>query len=92
VRQLIQFRRLNLMEAFDEIGQYPLILCRNAMIYFDEVTQERLIARFYQKLESGGYFFVGHSESLNRINQPMRYIRPAIFRRSGEFLAKAAKG
>jgi chemotaxis protein methyltransferase CheR len=62
------------------------------MIYFDEETQEKLIGRFYERLESGGYFFVGHSESLNRIKQPMKYIRPATYRRSGEFLSKAIGG
>jgi chemotaxis protein methyltransferase CheR len=92
VRGLVRLRRLNLMEAFEDVGEFPLILCRNAMIYFDEVTQERLIARFHERLESGGYFFVGHSESLNRIKQPMKYIRPAIYCRSGELGSKTAEG
>jgi chemotaxis protein methyltransferase CheR len=92
VRELVQFRRLNLMEAFDGVGEYPLILCRNAMIYFDEVTQEKVIARFYQRLEAGGYFFVGHSESLNRIKQPMSYICPATYRRAGELSTRRNGG
>jgi chemotaxis protein methyltransferase CheR len=86
VRALVEFRRMNLMEPFRDAGEYPLILCRNVMIYFDGVTQERLIARFYQRLESGGFFFTGHSESLNRLRQPMRYVCPAVYRRSGELL------
>jgi chemotaxis protein methyltransferase CheR len=92
VRELVQFRRLNLMEPFDSVGEYPLILCRNAMIYFDEVTQEKVIARFYQRLEAGGYFFVGHSESLNRIKQPMSYICPATYRRAGELSTRRNGG
>jgi chemotaxis protein methyltransferase CheR len=92
VRELVQFRRLNLMDDFDDVGEYPLILCRNAMIYFDESTQEKVIARFYQRLESGGYFFVGHSESLNRIRQPMSYICPATYRRSGELSSRGNGG
>jgi chemotaxis protein methyltransferase CheR len=92
VRELVQFRRLNLMEEFDEVGEYPLILCRNAMIYFDEATQEKVIARFHQRLESGGYFFVGHSESLNRMKQPMSYVCPATYRRSGELSSRRNGG
>jgi chemotaxis protein methyltransferase CheR len=92
VRELIQFRRLNLMESFEDVGEFPLILCRNTMIYFDEPTQEKLIARFHQRLESGGYFFVGHSESLNRIKQPMKYICPATYRRSGELFSRTSGG
>src|ERR1700722_12435451 len=92
VRELVHFRRLNLMEPFDGVGEYPLILCRNAMIYFDEVTQEKVIARFYQRLEAGGYFFVGHSESLNRIKQPMNYVCPATYRRAGELSTRRNGG
>jgi chemotaxis protein methyltransferase CheR len=92
VRDLVQFRRLNLMEDFGGVGEYPLILCRNAMIYFDEATQEQVIARFYQRLETGGYFFVGHSESLNRIKQPMNYVCPATYRRPGELAARRNGG
>jgi chemotaxis protein methyltransferase CheR len=92
VRELVQFRRLNLMEDFDDVGEYPLILCRNAMIYFDEATQEKVIARFHRRLESGGYFFVGHSESLNRIKQPMSYVCPATYRRSGELSPRGNGG
>jgi chemotaxis protein methyltransferase CheR len=92
VRELVQFRRLNLMEDFEEIGEYPLILCRNAMIYFNEETQVELISRFYQRIEAGGYFFVGHSESLNRIKQPMRYICPATYRRAGDLSSKSNGG
>jgi chemotaxis protein methyltransferase CheR len=81
VRELVVFQRLNLMESFEEVDEFPLILCRNAMIYFDEETQERLIARFHRRLES-----------LKRIKQPMRYIQPAIYRRAGELLSQTAGG
>jgi chemotaxis protein methyltransferase CheR len=92
VREMIQFERLNLMESFEDAGEFPLILCRNAMIYFNEEIQERLIARFHQRLEAGGYFFVGHSESLNRIRQPMKYVCPAVYQRSGELLPITYRG
>lgn len=92
VRELVRLHRVNLMEEFGEVGAYPLILCRNAMIYFDERTQEDLIARFYQRLESGGYLFTGHSESLNRVKHSLRYIAPATYRRSGDLSSKPVGG
>ncbi len=88
VREMVEFRRLNLMEPFDAVGEYPLILCRNAMIYFNAGTQEELIGRFHARLQPGGYFFAGHSESLNRLKQPLHYICPATYRRSGELSSK----
>jgi chemotaxis protein methyltransferase CheR len=82
VRNLVQFQRTNLMEPFPNIGMFPLILCRNIMIYFDAPTQEQLVRRLCQQLEPGGYLFIGHSESLNGISHPLKYVRPAIYRKT----------
>jgi chemotaxis protein methyltransferase CheR len=41
-----------------------VIFCRNVMMYFDEAEQKRLIEKFYRCLNSNGYLFVGHAESL----------------------------
>jgi chemotaxis protein methyltransferase CheR len=81
VRNLVQFQRTNLMEPFPTIGMFPLILCRNIMIYFDAQTQEQLVRRLCQQLEPGGYLFIGHSESLNGISHPLKYVKPAIYRK-----------
>ena len=41
-----------------------VIFCRNVMMYFDEAEQKRLINKFYRCLNTDGYLFVGHAESL----------------------------
>lgn len=81
VRDLVEFRRLNLMESFSHIGSFPVIFCRNVMIYFDKATQESLVNRLTDRLEPGGYLLIGHSESLNRINNSLRYVQPAIYQK-----------
>ena len=84
VRATVNFQRVNLTESFDAMNTaFPLILCRNVMIYFNTDTQEALINRFYHQLEPGGYLFIGHSESLNRINHKFDYVCPAIYRKPG---------
>ncbi len=84
IRTMITFQRLNLTEPFDQVTtNFPLILCRNVMIYFNPETQQQLVERFYQQLEPGGYFFIGHSESLNRIAHRFEYICPAIYKKPG---------
>lgn len=84
IRSCIRFERLNLIEPFTNVGTiFPLILCRNVMIYFNAETQADLIRRFYQQMEPGGYLFIGHSESLNRIQHDFDYIAPAIYRKKG---------
>ncbi len=81
VKNLITFRRLNLMEPFPFKEVFDLILCRNVMIYFGRARQESLVNKLYDCLKPGGFFMIGHSESLTGINQPFEYIMPTIYRK-----------
>lgn len=82
--RLIRFRYLNLVGDWPMRGLFQVILCRNVMIYFDKATQQELVGRFHRYLVPGGYFFVGHSESLTRIRHPFRYCRPSVYRKAEE--------
>jgi chemotaxis protein methyltransferase CheR len=81
VRQLVEFRRLNLMEPLRPAHLFHVIFCRNVMIYFDKHTQGHLVNRLAACLEPGGYLFIGHSESLTGITHPYEHIKPAIYRK-----------
>ncbi|HUE01803.1 MAG TPA: protein-glutamate O-methyltransferase CheR, partial [Bryobacteraceae bacterium] len=67
VRSQVEFARLNLVESFSQRSLFPVILCRNVMIYFDKVTQEGVVNRLASCLEPGGYLLIGHAESLTGI-------------------------
>jgi chemotaxis protein methyltransferase CheR len=84
VRRVVEFRRLNLMEALDSIARVPVIFCRNVMIYFDRQTQEDLVRRLTARLEIGGYLLTGHSESLVSRRDNLQYVRPAVYRKTAE--------
>lgn len=75
------FRRFNLMNPFPFKKPFQIIFCRNVMIYFDQPTRDRLVQKFHQFLEPGGYLFIGHSESLGRAQTLFRYLRPAVYRK-----------
>lgn len=82
IKKDITFRRFNLMnKSFPFKKLFHIIFCRNVMIYFDQPTRDALIQRFYQFMEPGGYLFIGHSETLNRMNTPFSYIKPAVYRK-----------
>ena len=81
LRRIVSFRRLNLKDPYPFQGPFQCIFCRNVMIYFDKKTQENLIQRMCQYLSPGGYFFVGHSESLTGLDHPLVYVRPAVYRK-----------
>ena len=46
----------------------------NVLLYFDGPSNTRVIQHFYNNLLFGGYFFLGHSESLFRINDAFRLV------------------
>jgi chemotaxis protein methyltransferase CheR len=81
LRNAVRFAHLNLVESFPALGEFPVIFCRNVMIYFDRPTQSSLVRRLADRLEPAGYLFVGHSESLAGIDHPLEYVRPAIYRK-----------
>lgn len=81
VRSQATFRRLNLIEPFSWPTPFPVIFCRNVMIYFDRATQQRVVNTLDANLEPGGYLFVGHAESLTGIQHSLEYIRPAVYRK-----------
>lgn len=64
VRNLVRFRRLNLLGEWPFRQMFHVIFCRNVMIYFDEPTKETLVERMAEQLEPGGYLYIGHSERL----------------------------
>jgi chemotaxis protein methyltransferase CheR len=57
--------------AVAEMGRFHVILCRNVLIYFDDATATRVVARLTRALEPGGVLFVGVSESLLRLATPL---------------------
>jgi chemotaxis protein methyltransferase CheR len=81
MRNLISFRRFNLMDPFPYKGPMDLVFCRNVMIYFDRETIGTLIAKFYKILDVGGYLFIGHSESLSGLTHDFQYVAPCIYRK-----------
>jgi chemotaxis protein methyltransferase CheR len=83
LRKMITFRRLNLMDpTYPFSGKFDVIFCRNVMIYFDKPTQEELVNKFHRYLATGGYLFIGHSESLTSLKTPFQFVRPTVYMRT----------
>ncbi len=82
LRRDVIFRVFNLMdEVFPFKKKFQVIFCRNVMIYFDYETKMRLIDKFYEITEPGGYLFIGHSESIGKYETRYQCIGPAIYRK-----------
>ncbi len=82
IKKNVIFRKLNLMDRqFPFKKPFQVIFCRNVMIYFDAETRNELVDKFYNITLSGGYLFIGHSESLNHTGTAYKYTKPAIYRK-----------
>ena len=81
VRQLVEFRRLNLLHPAPPGPPFDFIFCRNVMIYFDRAAQQRVIDTLERRLARGGHLFVSHSEGLNGLRHGLTWVAPAIYRR-----------
>lgn len=78
VKNLVTFKFLNfndLNTRKDEFFNFDFIFCRNVLIYFSAEARLRVLEHFYQSLRSGGYIFLGHSESVSRITDAFRMKR-----------------
>ena len=69
IRRSVSFYQINLMDARERssINGCDFIFCRNCLIYFDDQSRKSVVMSFYESLNSGGFIFLGHSESVGRI-------------------------
>ncbi|MBF0368943.1 MAG: protein-glutamate O-methyltransferase CheR [Magnetococcales bacterium] len=80
IRSMVKFSHLNFLDNDYRIQQtMDIIFCRNCLIYFDRPTAESVVNKLCRNLISGGYFFIGHSETLNRLDVPLVQVAPTIY-------------
>lgn len=81
LRQMVTFRQLNLLdESWPLESPLDIIFCRNVMIYFDKVTQRRILARMVPLLQDNGLYFAGHSESFVHASDLVQLIGRSVYR------------
>jgi chemotaxis protein methyltransferase CheR len=70
LRESVRFTPVNLIERGSVSGQgkFDVILCRNLLIYFDEMSRKLAADNLFDSLNTGGFLCLGHSESMTRIS------------------------
>jgi len=76
LKKLITFSRLNLQDDSKMLFMkgMDLVFCCNVLIYFDGVSKSKVVNHFFSNLNLGGYFFLGTSESLMKLNDQFHLI------------------
>jgi chemotaxis protein methyltransferase CheR len=75
IRRMISFAQINLADSV-YVGKFDCIFCMNVLMYFSEERRLQILRRFYDALEPGGYFVLGHAESLTKV--PVKF-EPVVF-------------
>ena len=72
----VSHKIINLSEphSYPFTSKFDLIFCRNVLIYFDAEGKKKVIKKFYDLLNPGGYLFIGHSESLHGISDSFKLV------------------
>jgi chemotaxis protein methyltransferase CheR len=76
LRSHIRFDRVNLSDDGKMVflKGIDVIFCCNVLIYFDLASKRRVVHHFYANLIPGGYFFLGHAESLFHVDDTFRLV------------------
>ncbi len=70
IKQKVKFNTGNLTAPGIgmQVGKFDVIFCRNVLIYFDMDGKKKVIDMFYSVLNTPGYLYLGHSESVNKLS------------------------
>jgi len=82
LKSKVSFSQINLTRTVDRsIGEFDIIFLRNVLIYFDISTKQKVVKNVLARLKKGGYFFIGHSESLFNISDEVVQVMPTVYQK-----------
>jgi chemotaxis protein methyltransferase CheR len=83
LRGSVDYRYLNFnSDEYKIQKKMHVIFCRNVLIYFEREAQQRIIGNFCDHLSPGGYLFIGHSETMNGLDVPLKPMAPTVYRKA----------
>lgn len=82
LRNMITFKRLNLLHEWPMKGAFDFMFCRNVVIYFDKDTQRELFDRYANILVPEAHLFVGHSETLYKVCDRFKLLGHTIYQKT----------
>lgn len=96
VKSLVKFSHLNLNDPrkISMMSNMDAVFCRNVMIYFSDEVKKQLVRGFFNSLRPGGYFYIGHSETLHGISKAFKlvYFKNALVYRKDVVGTSAGNG
>ncbi len=72
LRQMVQFREMNLLGDYGSLGLFDVIFCRNVLIYFDPPTKTQVLSRIAAHLAPDGILYLGGAETVLGVSDKFR--------------------
>ena len=78
IRQMVRWRKVNLLADFSALGGFDVIFCRNLVGTLEEPTRKALLERLAMALPEDGYLVLGADETVMGLTEALK---PAAGRR-----------
>jgi chemotaxis protein methyltransferase CheR len=87
IRQMVRWRRINLLADLRALGRFDVIFCRNVISDFDEPVRRRVLDQLAQALPEDGRLVLGLEETANGMTQALQPVagQLGVYELSPEF-------
>jgi chemotaxis protein methyltransferase CheR len=75
VKDLANFKPINLLESYASLGKFDIIFCRNVLIYFSPEVKKQILQKIAACLQDDGILFLGASESISGLSDKFKMVR-----------------
>jgi len=64
IRQMVQYRPLNLFDSFTALGTFDVVFIRNVLIYFEQEAKVAILERVAKQMAPDAYMVLGAAETV----------------------------
>lgn len=64
LRDMVQFKEMNLLGEFGPIGTFDIVFCRNVLIYFDPPTKTKVLDAISRVMQPDAVLYLGGAETV----------------------------
>ena len=64
IRSMVDFRFFNLLDSPRALGTFDIVFCRNVLIYFDQMTKQKVLESIASVSEKDSFLILGAAETM----------------------------